>query len=227
VFAIVSVCGVACAEGSRQLILCLVGPKALMIRYILTLLACASVASAADAPPQELLKTIRRFVPSATAVPPPSNPQHAFAGEFTRFPELTRRVGPSLNDSSVYLFTDGSYLFVRRGDVLPQTIYDRGAWKYDGHFIRLASDGTFPAEHAISGAILPLDVRIAGKRELCWLRLEAYQELSVDRAVDDLAFLIRARQRVKSLSPKQAKTLKARLLRDAWPPPGWFGGGPN
>lgn len=139
------------------------------------------------------------------------------AGHYSSHPKELGRSALSGND--LYLFPDGSYLYLEWADVEPTTIRDKGTWSFSAGIVKLTSDSdvtwdpeaerTYLAVHRDSK---PTEVLLVGVR-----RALPYFE---EKADDDPNFmlLLVAKTRTEPIHQKSAAKTKAKLMRDAWKP---------
>src|ERR1700741_1698732 len=103
-------------------------------------------ASALNLPtPQEVMTHVRPLVPSI-AVVAPTDWRHALAGHYEPAKRLSKPRVPELSGDDLYLFPDKTYIYLEWTDILPETVYDKGAWSFDGRFVRLYTDGSVPKQ---------------------------------------------------------------------------------
>jgi hypothetical protein len=145
----------------------------------------------------------------------------AFYGDFTsESKSMLKRVGAFLSGDHLYLFTDGSYLYVEWADVQLETIYDRGRWEYKDGNIILISDQTVPGFQALEDrTFLPIEykgqLRLLGSKE----QITYFQENAGDDP--ELMLMICSREKVESFTPEKSQLVQARLLKEAWRPDAW------
>lgn len=190
-----------------------------MSRILFILLAAVSFAIAAEPTNGDILATIRRCVPSAAPAAPVDHPEQAFTGEFTQSPEVAQRAGAAMAGNHLHLFSDHTYIYLEWADILPPTIYDKGAWSFDGHVIRLETDNTVPQKYACQDKVYaPITAEISGAKQLFLIGIDReycyFQENA--KLGDDFMFLLCFRARVAP-SGNDAAT-KAKLMKDAWRP---------
>ena len=145
---------------------------------------------------------------------------HKLAGQYTSSSqELVKRMGGFLSGNDLYLFPDGTYIYCEWADIQPTTIYDRGKWTFRNGFVGLTSDaeitGNPGAERkyeVVRRRFHPAEVLLIGIKD----DLEHFEEMT--KGDPELNLLIVGKQRSKALNPKQARALKAKLIREDWRP---------
>lgn len=188
---------------------------------LLIFLAVVSAAAAADPSATDVLGVVARSVPSAAAATPESDAGTFFAGHYAVSPEVARRAGPSLTGDHLYLFPDMSYLYTEWGCLMPETIADRGTWRFGAGCITLDSDKSVSQKHARHDrSFVALSVELHGVRQLFLLGLpRAYAYFREHTSPpDDFMFHICSRWRIAQFTESDAPSTKARLMKTAWNP---------
>jgi hypothetical protein len=142
------------------------------------------------------------------------------AGRYTgETSELQSRVGPFLSGEDLYLFPDGSYVYLKWADVMPRTVYDKGKWTGRAGVVELISDPEITWDPSIDRRHL-LVRRAVRKQEIMLLALPADIDYFEKNASDDpeLMLLIVGMARTEVLTEKTSAAVKARLMREAWNP---------
>jgi hypothetical protein len=137
--------------------------------------------------------------------------------------ELGERVGGFLSGDELYLFPDGTYIFCEWSDISPLTISDKGTWTIANSLVELKSGPEItwdPGAYrqydrkyaAIRRSAQPKEVLLVGVK----YKLSNFEEL----AGDDPGFMliVVSMKRESTIDGKQAKVLKAKLMKSAWRP---------
>lgn len=155
----------------------------------------------------------------------------SIAGHYTSNPaELKQRMGGNnpLQGDDLYLFPDGTYIYVEWADILPATIYDKGKWRMEQGTVALTSDRdifwknraerryvAFQRENRESEVLL-----IGLANALPWFEREdgaVRVRNQVIRPDPEFMLLLASRVREQQFSTDFAK-VKADLMRKAWKP---------
>lgn len=131
---------------------------------------------------------------------------------------LIREIGNFLAGDILYLFPDGTYIYVVWTDVAPDVIYDKGAWSYSHGLVELVSDPDVKWNPGIDRRLVAF--RRASKRnEILLLQmshLSDFEEGTNEHPESRLLYLVMERD--KSLRESQVRNLKPKLMRDLWNP---------
>ena len=194
---------------------------------ILTLVGAlvALVASAANLPtPHEVVTHVRPLVPTI-ALSAPTDWRHSLAGHYEPAKRLSTPRIPELSGDDLYLFPDKTYIYIEWTDISPETIDDKGAWSFDGQFVRLLSDRSVPKHKGglRDMTFIPLTATYARKTRLLLMGVPRdfryfKEESPKERDLGDFMFLLYARVRGKAIDDRSAPKLKARLMRQSWRP---------
>ncbi len=177
-----------------------------------------------------LLLTLSQIVVSATSSEPVERlrahvavdlitgvPASDLAGHYSSKPkELGRSV---LSGNDLYLFPDGSYLYLEWADVEPPTMRDKGSWAFSAGTVRLTSDKevTWDPDAERSYVVVHREAR---PKEALLIGLTRALPYFEEKANDDPNFmlLLVAKTRIASIGQKSAAKVKAKLMREAWRP---------
>lgn len=143
---------------------------------------------------------------------------------------LSNEIGPPTNQETLYLFADWTYLFAESGDIQPRTIFEKGAWSWNGGLLALTSDSSVPVNRRQRATrnLLPL-ILLSGERRRVILvdRNEGVRCLTAPSLDDtartrEIAGYMCMHYRAAKLSRSRSGKLKAKLIRDSWNPK-WYG----
>lgn len=134
----------------------------------------------------------------------------AIAGHWTQ--------GPGLTGGELYLFEDGSYISTAWGCVLPETIQDRGRWRFDAGVL------DFEADSDVTWRLPPSSNRryavliVGGTIRLFGLdgSLQIFEELGADEPEEWLGVV--SLSQAKRWKGGESRRTKAALLKSAWRP---------
>jgi hypothetical protein len=178
-------------------------------------------AAASSPEPEVMVRTISSRGVRAEIVPVNGDSATQLAGHYSsRSPEQDRRAGPAPTGDDLYLFPDGSYLYLEWGCILPPTIYDKGKWTYQHKFVQLKSDGSLPqTERPRDRSYLPLtSVDRSGALRLMGTDFEYHYFRKHADKNDDFMLLICTKTRVELITTGTAAALYKRLMETAWRP---------
>ena len=119
----------------------------------------------------------------------------------------------------ISIFSDQTYIYIRWADILPPTIYDKGAWSFDRQFIRLVTDNTVSQKRAMHDQyFVPLTTEISGVKQLFLFGTNRDYSYFLEHAKsgDDFMFLLCSRARIDLITDTNAT--KTRLMDEAWRP---------
>ena len=150
-------------------------------------------------------------------------PVHASASEVAGVYGHQREDAVSADISEVrtalYLFPDGTYLFVQRASIMPATIFDKGHWRIASDVLEVTStrDVTWNPDLERKFLILrrtshPEEFLLVGTD----LALNRFERLAGNDA--ESALMTVARKRKRAIEPERAARLKDYLVRKAWHP---------
>jgi hypothetical protein len=153
----------------------------------------------------------------------PVEPVHASASEVAGVYGHQREDTVSADSSQVrtalYLFPDGTYLFVQRASIMPATIFDKGHWKVVADVLEVSSarDVTWNPDLERKFLILrrtshPEEFLLVGTD----LAVKRFERLAGNDAEGALMTVARKRKRV--IEPERSTRLKDYLMRKAWHP---------
>jgi len=141
------------------------------------------------------------------------------AGHYSSRPdELLKQVVP-LSGDDLYLFPDGSYLYLEWSDIPPTTIRDKGKWAVSQSQVTLTSDADIRWKPGAERHYL-LVHRSAQPREILIVGADYDSRYFEKNAKDNPAFmlLLVSKARINGIDDKEANQLKEKLMRDAWRP---------
>ena len=130
-----------------------------------------------------------------------------------------------LNGENLYLFPDGSYIYTEWGDVLPETIYDKGAWSIEGGVVRFTPDAAVvwtPGSDRRFVALLPptaTEVLLVGIDRTLETFLDLVREHPETTPLEWLE--VSALKRKGGITAGEAEALTRRLHEEGWRP-GFF-----
>jgi hypothetical protein len=87
-----------------------------------------------------VLERLQHIVPEVERAENCPRAQQFAARYSAETPQTAGIIGGTSGDS-LYLFRDGSYLYVEWADILPETMMDQGRWSLQGGLLVLGSDG--------------------------------------------------------------------------------------
>jgi hypothetical protein len=123
--------------------------------------------------------------------------------------------------TALYLFPDGTYLFVQRAPVMPPTIFDKGAWRITSDVIELNSSREVIWNPDLERSFL-IQRRTSHAEELLLvgtdLAVERFERLAGGDA--ESALLTVARRRKRTIEADRTTKLKDYLMKKAWHPNG-------
>jgi hypothetical protein len=133
--------------------------------------------------------------------------------------ELIKRVGGVLEGNSLYIFPDNTYVYCEWADIMPNTVYDKGAWSFSEGILQLKSDAEITWDPQVERTFLAVR-RPSHAKEVVLVGIEKELPHFEKEAGDDPEFmlLIVARLRDQAVSQAAAAGLKARLIREGWRP---------
>jgi hypothetical protein len=128
-----------------------------------------------------------------------------------------------LSGRNLYLFSDGTYIYTEWADVLPETIYDRGRWRFHDALLRFVGDQKVTWATS-SDRLWLIDRRLLSMRPE--LQHDKWFLLGLDDTMDVVASEYITADRLESWSFTRAQRWKvgeegrvqARLLKEAWRP---------
>ena len=131
---------------------------------------------------------------------------------------LRKRVVP-MGGRDLYLFPDGSYLYLVWTDIPPTTIQDKGQWVVSGSEVTLTSDPEIKWDPGAERHYL-LIRRHAHSDEILIVGRVSDVRYFEEHAKDDPEFMLVliSKTRVSKISEKDATELKKQLMREAWRP---------
>jgi len=144
---------------------------------------------------------------------------NSIAGHYSSSPEeLRKRVVPTSGDD-LYLFPDGSYLFLWWSDIPPTTIRDKGKWAVSGSEITLSSDPEIKWKPGAERHYLMIH-RSAHAGEILVVGTDSDSRYFEKNAKEDPEFmlLLVSKARINGISEKDTNELKEKLMREAWRP---------
>ena len=131
---------------------------------------------------------------------------------------LTRTIGGTLSGDVLYLFPDGTYIYTDWSDISPETISDKGAWKYSNSIVELVSDAEVKWKPGIDRRLVALR-RSSARHEVLLFEETRVPDFKKDAGEDpESMLLIIAKERNKRLMPSEALKLKANIMRSLWDP---------
>lgn len=144
-------------------------------------------------------------------------------GKYTSHPEeLTRRAGPPLSGSELYLFPGGSYIYVEWADIYPRTIHDRGKWSVQDGRLHLESNEVVTWVSRRSRDLLAVR-RATHSNEVMLVETERELpnfEQNAAKPGEDREFwlLLSSHSKVTPITAAEEQSLKLRLLSESWRP---------
>lgn len=146
---------------------------------------------------------------------------NSVAGHYSSNPEeLRKRVGPPLGGDDLYLFPDGSYLYIEWADILPATIQDKGTWAISAGEISLTSDPDITWKTRTADRHYLLARRSSHASEVLAVGTNFDLAYFEKHAEEDPEFmlLVCSKLRVNEISENVSVELKKKLMREAWRP---------
>ena len=181
-----------------------------------------SAASCATPDPREMTAALRNSVPSIRVARPQQDSSQFFAGHFSSAAEIAKSPPPELSGEDLYLFPDKSYINVEWADILPDAIYDKGRWEYEGDYVRLHSDYSVPKNPKVKRdpAFAPFFARVSGRERLFLVGVPWMYSYFRQHAepLDEFMFLLCSYVRRDRLPDSVVAPTKRRLMRDSWHP---------
>jgi hypothetical protein len=144
---------------------------------------------------------------------------NSVSGHYSSTPEeLRKRVVP-MGSQDLYLFPDGSYLYLVSTDIPPTTIQDKGKWAVSRSEITLTSDPDIRWKPRAERHYLLIH-RSTHANEILIVGADADSRYFEQNAKDDPEFmlLLVSKTRINGISEEEANKLKRKLMRDAWRP---------
>ncbi len=144
-------------------------------------------------------------------------PVSDIAGHYSSHPKELGRSPLSGND--LYLFPDGSYLYLEWADVEPLTVRDKGTWTFSSSKVQLKSDPDVTWDPGAERTYLVVH-RESKPAEVLLIGLGRALSYFEEKADDDPNFmlLLVAKTRTESIHQKSAARIKAKLMREGWKP---------
>jgi hypothetical protein len=176
--------------------------------FIIACLQVAVVPSAGD--------LVRRL---QARTPVEAIPSIELAGKYSYPPEEIRKLaGPPMSGNDLYLFPDKTYVYCEWGDILQNTIYDKGSWSFSKGILDLKSDRELPWNTDPDWRFLPVH-RSSHSDEILLVEIESlpYFEKKAGRDPEFMLLLV-AKQRESVINATEGPQLKVGLMRDAWKP---------
>lgn len=133
--------------------------------------------------------------------------------------ELSRAPDPNVGRTALYLFTDGTYLYLEQSSLFPLTIFDKGTWNSDGEDIQLKSSSEIAWNPDLERRFLCVhrtshsDEALLIGEQMAVKRFEA-----LAKGDPDTALLTISKQRRRRIPSDQVSRIKASLLKRAWRP---------
>ncbi len=141
------------------------------------------------------------------------------AGKYSSaHPELKDRRLWLHSGRNLYLFSDQSYIYCEWGDLLDETVYDKGTWHFEDSRIELQSDPevTWPTR----GQRAYVAVRRVTRQEILLVGLDwdlpEFEAHANDRP--EFMLLLHSYTRLEPLKPDSTTHVKTELLKRAWNP---------
>lgn len=133
--------------------------------------------------------------------------------------ELVKLVGPPLSGKTLYIFPDTTYIYCEWADIMPNTVFDKGAWSFAGGILDLKSDPEITWNSSLERRFLAVR-RLSHKDELLLMGLEHSLPYFERHARDDPKpmLLMVTLPREEAVSRADTARLKATLMREAWRP---------
>lgn len=124
-----------------------------------------------------------------------------------------------MSGDDLYLFPDGSYLYLVWADIPPTTIQDKGKWAVSGSEIVLTSDSEIKWKPGAERRYLLIH-RSAHADEILAVGTDYGSRYFQEHAKDDPEFvlLLVSKVRINGITQKETDDLKEKLIREAWRP---------
>jgi hypothetical protein len=175
-------------------------------------------ASSAD----ELIESIRPILPELQLVPEAATNDAVLPGHYTScHPDFDRLV---LSGHELYLFPDRTYLFIDWGDLLPDTIVDKGDWEYHDGLVRLRSDRSLAKRRPRDKTFVLMRFQYEQKKMLLLMgtswNYSYFLDFHDEEQDPDPGFMmiLCSVQKEKGISPEESAPLRAKLMEDCWHP---------
>jgi hypothetical protein len=132
---------------------------------------------------------------------------------------MKKVVGGFLSGNDLYLFPDGTYVYCEWADIEPVTVHDKGTWVFKDGQVTLTSDPEITWEPGAERTYVAVH-RSSRTEEILLVGTGHDLDYFEENARDDPEFmlLLNSKKREKAFSQKEAKELKASLMKDAWRP---------
>jgi hypothetical protein len=142
------------------------------------------------------------------------------AGVYRNPPEEIGRMAESSGiATALYLFPDGSYLYLQTVSFAPPTIFDKGTWKANADVVELKSDMEVTWNPDLERRFLILR-RTSHRDEALLVGVDVavrrFERLAGNDA--EHAFLLVAKERTHPMEQGRAAKVKDYLMRKAWHP---------
>ena len=124
-----------------------------------------------------------------------------------------------MGGQDLYLFPDGSYLYLEWSDIPPITIGDKGKWAVSQNEVLLTSDPDITWKPRAERHYLLIH-RSTHAEEILIVGTDSDTQYFKENAKDDPEFmlLLVSKARINGISEKETGELKEKLMRDAWRP---------
>ena len=179
----------------------------------LSIMACSH--STYKIPSSKMVNSIKDKVPGVKAF---QKDKDQLPGHYSSAgPSLKKYVGAS-SGSDLYMFPDETYIYTEWADIMPNTIHERGTWRFDGSIISLVSDNTLTTQRFLDSEQLPLvspdkTILLMGRKGF-----DYFQQHSSDKP--DFMLSLTTLEKVSEIKNQDIETIKNKLLKEAWMP--WF-----
>ena len=177
---------------------------------------CALFQAATGASPSSPLERI----PSKTVVEDLSSLEAVrIAGVFKNpGKSLIKKIGGTLSGDILYLFPDGTYIYIKWSDVSPEAISDKGVWTHSHGLVELVSDAEVKWKPGIDRHLIVLR-RGSVRDEVLLFELDQLPNFEKNAGGDpESMLLIIAKERLKRVKTSEAPKLKAALIKSFWDP---------
>ena len=163
----------------------------------------------------DMLAELQKVYPEVAPADPTNMVTHQIGYHFS--------AGGGLSGEDLYLFSDATYIYTEWSDTLRQTIFDKGSWDMTNGFVGLTSDKSLPARFGPRDHTY-LPARLIGRDGLFLMGHRRGFSYFLENAGDNpaLMFKIVAMRCSETLSVKNGKQTKARLLKKALRQPGFY-----
>jgi len=143
-----------------------------------------------------------------------------FAGQYKNpSKELISRVGPPLGGNSLYIFPDKTFVYCEWTDIMPDTVFDKGAWSFSGDILELKSASEVTWDSHLERRFLAVRRQShAGEIILVGIGKDLHYFEKEARDDPGLMLLIVGRQRDRIISQAETAKLKTKLMREGWRP---------